>query len=274
MTHIRIIGNSHVAAFKGGWDNICDDYPDFEVSFFASSARHSRHFKLGSDLSFGLIDRAAPLDAIEKVEMLNGAAFTDLTEPDIVIVAGIPNPTRFVPSVVSRFSVDGLVEHEASQQLSRAAFNAFCVDMIMRAMPTQQWLNWPDNAPRLILNPTPNPSADCANDNDAAYNSWISAGAYPDAVFKAQKRLNEIYQKVLDRYDISLLRQPRETLLRSGMTNPEYSVGSRRIINDEKHPANDYGHMNADYGALILTNFLNRLSRAAKPDQNAVAANA
>lgn len=73
----------------------------------------------------------------------------------------------------------------------------------------------------------------------------------------------EICEALLATADLGSVRfvpQPAETIGDRLDTRPEFSTGSRRILNDEEHKDADGRHMNGRYGALVLRDVLQALA--------------
>jgi hypothetical protein len=263
MTRITIIGNSHVAALKVAWDAMAADHPGIEVDFFAAPGRYFRRFRLLDGLTFGL-PVAARIDGA--VLDASGRAEVDLSQADHVIWAGYFWPWDAVVGLMLDFDIDGLREIGASQVLSRAAFDAFCGDIVKKVTPPPEWLNWP--WPRLILLPAPMRSADCLASRSARFRVCRLLASRPAGARETIGAFMDVFAGSMRAQGIELVAQPKETLLPNGLSAPRFSRGARRIL-DPTASTEDVTHMNAEYGKLQLREVLSRLALPERPPTQA-----
>jgi hypothetical protein len=263
VSRVVIIGNSHAAAFKDGWEALRDRRPGVDVAFFALVGH--KFDQLEPDAGYVLRlrqdareTRPALLTALEQI---NGRTEIDLSEADHVLWVGREQPLAVVADVLGRFDVDGLREAGAGRQMSRAAFEAICDALADTALPGPEWRGW--RHPRLTLLPRHAPAETWLDENGASSRPWGPLAKNPDGVAEA---LDVWYARLAARLEavgISMLRQPVDTLAPCGLTLAALGRGSRRL-RGPAHPAADVIHMNADFGARCLDAFLARLGSAAR----------
>ena len=76
--------------------------------------------------------------------------------------------------------------------------------------------------------------------------------------------LNDVINDVLAKKKVTYVAQPDETIKENKYTDRRYSINSVRLSRDLdiKHEADEYFHMNAEYGREVLMNVENMLGRA------------
>lgn len=255
MTRIVIIGNSHVAALKVGWDEIAAEHPDLDVDFFTAPGRWFRRFRLSEGLRFGLTpEQVAQPDAILDP---SGRAFIELSEADCVVWAGYHWPYDAVADLLCEYDVDGLRETKASQILSRPAFDAFCASIAEPLVPPPEWRDW--RKPQLIVLPAPLRSEDCLKNRSGRFRRFHVLAGKSAGAREAFLAFWDDLAAVLARHGIGLVTQPPETMLPSGLTELRFTRGARRILVPDAE-SEDVTHMNGEYGKLQLRAIFARLA--------------
>lgn len=227
---ICILGNSHLASLKQGWDQM-QPVQGVSVQFFGSRQRglqaldrvgtelRPRHAALARDLTF----TSGGLDRI------------DLQNHDVFLLYGL------------MLALPGL-----QQGWSTAVKRQACKDTLGRSLAAEllQKIRAASDRP-IYLGHNPRP----ARRGQQA----LPAGSldYPQ-VFEHMRR--EVHA-----LGATLLPQPEQTLEDNRwFTRSSYSTGSVRLdvgdrISAEQHPESDLEHMNADFGRRYLTQFLSGL---------------
>jgi hypothetical protein len=143
MTRIVVVGSSHVAALKLGWEEIGENYPGVEIEFFAAPVGIFKFFQLSPDKRFGALNASEFTDAkLNLVRELNGGAVIDLKPFDHVVRVGLATLLYSVVGLLARTDVEGLRQTGKKTLISRAAFDAFINDGATNRMLPEEWQNW------------------------------------------------------------------------------------------------------------------------------------
>jgi hypothetical protein len=257
ITRIIVYGDSHIGAFKEGWERVRGAFPGVEVAFFGLPHPYVRRIGLRPDGS--LVVRPAeggvPDETIELAERILGRTEIDAAAADMVIWAGYAWPAQDLARLLGATAVDGVFAADRPGLMSAAAFDACIGALAARAAPPPRWAA--RFGQRLVLALRANPSETCLTQRRtpaiAPWQRMAAGGSDARAAFAA---LAERVERVASGLGVRCLPQPAETLAPSGLTADAWSRGSRRIVRDRAHPSRDFAHMNAAYGALCLTALL------------------
>lgn len=267
MTRIIVIGTSHVAALKTAWDGMAAEHPGVELDFFAAPGRAFRQFRLlGDGLVFGL-----PPGVPSQGAVFGGSGRTsiDLAEADYVLFAGQYWPWDELADIMSAYDIDGLREAGAPQRLSRAAFDAFCLSMARQVAPVPEWRNW--TRPRFLILPAPMRSANCLHSRNQRFRPFRFLARKPQGGREVVLAFMDVFARSLAEIGVQMIPLPPGTLLPNGLTDPQYSRGSRLVFEVEG-PSEDMTHMNPDFGRLQLREMLARLDLLAPAPADRAAA--
>lgn len=119
---ITLVGNSHVAALRRGWDQGFD----VDLQFFAANSTLYGQLELSSDKQFGMheLEKYHP----RHVSFLKdhfGDVTVDLSSSDAVVLVGTGIRAKDFVRNLGRFSIDGLREIDGLPPMSRDAFDSF-----------------------------------------------------------------------------------------------------------------------------------------------------
>lgn len=257
-TRVLVVGNSHVAAVRNGWKLIGPEFPGFQVKFFAANSTLYQQLEFDDDLTFG-IHRPARYDP-QQVEFLRKSfrrLTIDMKAFDVVLVVGQnSNEVDFLRQFEG-FSIDGVRERPDLPRLSQTAFAEFCDEIARKRLPPAEWHNW--DSPKLYFMPVPIPRADCPIDSER-YGIWARYGRDADTGLAFLKRYRERVALVYRSIGIQPIDPPDTVYDPCGLTRTEFGnfanklAGRRMVYEDD-----DYHHMNAKYGAVVLRHALNSL---------------
>jgi hypothetical protein len=228
---ICVLGNSHVASLKKGWDSIQADNQKYQLTFFASRQKGLAGLKLDN----GVLVPSTP-------SLLNDISYTSggmeeipLDEYDVFLLYGL-----------------GLSMPILDTRLSTAVIQQTCNDIFNQALSFK--------IAKLIRSAS----------NSTIYighNPLRSMGKIvsPRVNKFDYKEVLGFMSSAVDIADAILIDQPFVTLINDWNTKEEYSIGSTRLdvgdkISNQSHPDNDMEHMNGDFGKLYLDSFFQRLS--------------
>ncbi len=255
MTRIAVIGTSHVAMMKTGWDLVSSDWPDIELTFFASPGRAARTKKL-QGMVYGY--HAAKPGKQEIIVGNDGQRTLDLATFDHVLKVGDSTGEIKLADLVSQFSVDTLGPEGGAQRMSYTAFEDICRMLAERRCPPPPWRGWQDTT--LWLVPQPYPDARVLTDKRDRFTPWATLCAAGDPCRAHRDLYLEAYRDALDDHGVRFVDQPPETFTDEGLTLQKYSDGAINIADGSALEDVDFIHMNDHYGALIWDRILTQIS--------------
>lgn len=234
MTKICILGNSHVASLKQGWDQIGEHWPSINVQFFAQpgndglkTVRLDGHF-LTSDHE----------NAKKAFMTTHGAERLDLRSFDLFLIYGSQSQCLMLG--------DGFY----SKQCIDAT-----IDDLTRGTPAQhvlECLRQVTDAP-IFVGHTPLRAARTVRDRSVspAYRAGLGI-------------LNERHYA---KHGAEMIGQPDETIVNGRSTAPKFSWGVPKLSGvltqgGERSAASDNTHMDGAFGQLWLEAFLPKLRSA------------
>lgn len=263
MREVLVIGNSHVAALKLGWELIDPTPTGISVRFFGAPGQGFSQLRIRDGSRFGAFKGpATPADLADQLRRINGDDHVDLESfDDILIVGGAFRPNA-VLSVLRDYDVDDAFEAGNSRRLSAAAFRATIDDIATTGAP---WAFWSKlSRPRVTVLPKPRPSEAIRTGDDAPQDDETLAflSRTTASVSVPLDWHDDACAAVSERRGLRFLRQPRTTIAESGLTLTCFSRGSLRL-NGAEHPGGDTRHMNPDYGRRCMQDYLDFLPRLA-----------
>jgi hypothetical protein len=247
MKRVCVIGNSHIAALKLGWDIIKDEYPQIDLTFFGSPRKN-----LG-DLR---VENGALVPGSEKT--LKQLQRTSGGESEIVagkfdnfLIVALNFGVRRLEDLYRHYRSE---EHKnakgANHYVSNACFLLAAKGHLRNTLAFEiagKLKQLTDNP--IMFVPQPFPSANISGDP-----LWEDMIQYGDDAPIARTFI-EIASE-LTANDEPVIQQPEETKSGEMFTKSELSKGSKRLTRNfnVEHPDDDYWHMNQDYGAAVLRN--------------------
>ncbi|WP_424940030.1 hypothetical protein [Aliiroseovarius sp. S253] len=225
-----VIGNSHVGALKLAWSALNSEYPDIEITFFASPGKSVRKLKARGSKILPVSPKAARSFRITS-EVGNRI---NVKQYDAFLCYGTL-PWR--PIVESNFSRAFSIEAASG--------------VIQRAILTHhlKLLNERTQKP-IFASTAPLPTQ-----------VYREKG---ELLIPADEFRETIQERYASAYGVELIWQPEETLVEGGFaTRDEFSTNSLRLesslMPNNTHPEADIEHMNQSYGEAWLRAFLPRL---------------
>jgi hypothetical protein len=228
---ICVLGNSHVASLKQGWDQLSTDYPGFELTFFASRQNGLRGLRLDGQ---SLVPSTPALT--------NNIAFTSggkeavvLADYDVFLTYGL-----------------GLSVPLLTKSLSSAVKSRTCLDAFERSLSS--WLC------RLIRKGSDAPIYIGHNPQRALRKEGFGESSRCD--------YEEVFGVMSAKHGlkgVSLIPQPLCTLANGWNTRMEFSSNSTRLdvgdkISNALHDDGDLQHMNGVFGKIYLQELFQVLS--------------
>ena len=219
-----VIGNSHVAALKSGWEKMRDDFKDIEVTFFASAGKSLSCLELRGA---SLVPRNKPI-----------AEILSFTSGGLSEVA-IPDYSAFLCYGL------GLQLPALDQRLSTACSNAVLRDALDQSLNLR--------IARMLRSATQAPIY-------VAHNPQQATSHEPEKTFPRQSyaTLSRELGRLLEPDALALAAQPASTLDDDWTTKSHYASGSVRLDTGRRtpnraHPDNERVHMNGAFGTAYLS---------------------
>jgi len=254
ITRIKVVGNSHVASLMRGWECLAPDFPGVELSFFASGSSLFDTLTLDSKLRFGIHDtRGFKKYHIDKLIRRFGATTVDLSGFDAVMLVGHGCGRKPFLNAFGNYSIDNLRERAGKPRMSEPAFMALAAALTGKYRPGPEWRNW--SRPRLFLLPAPVPRESCPAD-DPRYTPWARFAAETITAGLPNVEFLNLHDRLLGQrlreVGIGYVGRPPEVVAQSGLTPDHFGFNRSRLGGDLSGEADDFHHMNAEFGALML----------------------
>lgn len=237
-----ILGDSHITAFKGGWDAISSRYPNVAIDMFGAATRglDTVHLKNGILTS--------PVKNVQKAfKRTGGCSAIDLRGYDFYCIVGCATSNSPIAAVGASSRVDTkapspktLISESYMADLkavySQAVFAGRLVRLI-RAMSDK----------KIYVFPTP-------------YRALAGLRPRLRRLFRNIDRVKEgltiepMFQQYLTGIlgpDATIIHQPRETTEDGIFTKEEYLKGATRLRTGLEYK-NDFAHMNTEFGILRI----------------------
>jgi hypothetical protein len=245
---VCIVGNSHVAAWRGGLDLMPQLAGRYTFDFFAAQSDLMRDVELrGSTL--------APSSEVTRRRMAmvsGGKSEIPLAEYDHFLVVGLGFNLVKPIEVLRGFQIHGFpVEagEEALPYLSRPCYEAL-IASVQRYSTAAHFVRMLRKAThgRIVLVPQPLPSESILR--APHWRRLVVNGLFAHVVALYEKHAEDLAREL----SAELLMQPADTLTKDSLTQVGFSHGSVRISSDmaTKHPENEPYHMNANFGGVML----------------------
>lgn len=246
MIRAAFVGNSHTACVKLAWD--IEPIPGMSADFFAAPQKVFAQMAL--DEGYDLALRDGRPRARDKVLRVNGTDHIDLSGYDLVVLVGQRFNFHGLAKLLCAVDVEGLRETGLGTLLSVPAFRDLCSDLFDSAVPGEKWRN--RSKQRLLVVPQPRFSAACLAAPEDAYAAWKKLASSPEGVRPLVDLAFAGYGERLAASGVGFLPHPPDALDALGLTLAGFQNGAPSVGLDRAYPQNNFRHMNADYGALVL----------------------
>lgn len=219
-----VIGASHTACLKQGWELVRDQFPDLDMVFFASPGSTLRHLRV-RDGHLVSID-----PKLTKSMTLTSGGLQDIVPGDFDafilygLILRLPRLRRGISRAVMLETMKDIAEKGLTVKVARR---------LRSVTDTKVWIG--ANPMKLAL----------------------GGRAEPGMFYDYGTLLAELH-RTFAVPDVTFLRQPAESMGADLRTMDRYGTGSVRLMQrkdqaeGEAHPDDDDKHMNGDYGRLWL----------------------
>ncbi|MEN8839542.1 MAG: hypothetical protein ABF254_05600 [Octadecabacter sp.] len=264
MTRIAIVGNSHVAALKMGWDVIEKDYPHLDIVFFASVGKAAQDRQMKGKIYGFLTPKPSPHEIIFGN---HSERSINLAEFDHVLRVAERRKESLLSVVLENTVVDGWPKDGRDHHMSRSAFEALVDHTAKKQLISPDWRNW--STPKVTSCPAPYPDERCVNHaRPARIARWRVLAKRPDEMLWLREMYIEKHRAWNAKYNIDLLMQPEETLAKNGLTKKSYSEGSFRMDANKMETSEEHIHMNGEFGIVMLKKYFTQIDCATAKQRN------
>jgi hypothetical protein len=256
MTRLCVIGDSHLAAIKLGWEVVKSEFPHVQVDFFGSG---------GASLADTAIDQGRLIPTVAKVrrgfEVTSGGKdCVRLSDYDVVIIVGVGYSIYPLLWLYQRYRSEDHANNDCPfTPVSSAFFREVAASRLAGTVAVQLH-DKIRKASKTYLKIVPQPLPSDAV-LDSHNQSGIPALLKSTVAYHDDITLAHYFTAVTG----ALVKEGRQissppTASRSGylFTKREFSVGSVRLSKNlaTPHDEDDFEHMNKEYGALQLRELL------------------
>lgn len=239
---LAVLGNSHLAAVRRGWDLVRDDY-DADLTFFASTAGTMRQLKVAG----GALVAATP-KVRKSLRWTSGGLDRIEGDYDAYVLVGMGVSYQHLMAILATHRTVELSDGGDHQLISEACLDTALEETVQRsvAMTVARRLKKITDAP-LVCCPNPLPSTEVL----------LREGYEQRRLNGARERVWPFYRHALSAIvgpRCRVVEQPPETLAEHDLTKPEFTRDAVELKEGwgQMPPNRDFWHMNADYGALLL----------------------
>ena len=248
MTSYRIciIGDSHVAAFKNGWDEIAARYPHVEIVYFARQRQGL--FQLVHEGTIITLNRRVARNFLQR---MFGYTELDTSGIDLFVCVGMMEAVHAFAEMQAGHKL-AAQSATGRQYVSDAAYVAAYADLFQASVMGHvvRTLSQAGVKKALVsLKPRHNEELlDRRTATAKCYRSLIAEGHGAHLARLLEDGLGRVLPPGF-RY----VAPPSEVLTNDLLTTREFSSGSVKLRSEHEHDDKETKHMNADYGARMLT---------------------
>jgi hypothetical protein len=227
-----VIGNSHLAAIKNGWDEIKAEYPDVELVFFGAVSPDLANLKVQGR-------RLVPMTENLRVMMAQTSGGLETVERfyDGYVVVGCRLSFKRLTGVAA-----------GGRALENAVERALAIKLAVRLRKIVR-------VPIAVL-PVPFGSAD----HEVSAEMWKDSD---EDLAAAVSQYQKILQDVGKECGFVPIPQPAETIVRACFTKPEFALGGQMLTAEKSADKADGYHMNGKFGAIYLREVIDSFAKAA-----------
>lgn len=240
MVRICVIGNSHVAALKLGWDQL-GAVAGVNVTFFGSQKDTLDELRADGRR---LIPQS---DSVRRKFAMTSGGCTEISvdEYDVFVIHGL---SLSFHSVVNQFVRNGNARDVSFVDVKSVLDKSIAVK-VGRMLK---------NLDRPVLLSS-QPFASELSIEGGKRNQWVGLVDENGVPTSDALKILRLYKEYLRRHEV--IEQPIETVAREFLTRVDYAIDSVRLSKNMtvKHPDADLNHMNAKYGALVMEAIVARI---------------
>jgi len=233
MASVCVIGDSHAAALKAGWNSIQGDFPDLKLDFFAAMGKYMSQVAVRDGALVPLLE-----DLRKRIKVTSGGLETIAGSYDYYLICSLGFQAAWAPD-----EPDDVV----LEKMRQAAPEQLAIRMV-------KMLREITRAPIGVI-PTPRRSSEAP-----------AGKVKRDRMTRSMALFRAACDDVLGALHAELISQPAETLSEDGVsTKAEFARSPERLFFTQEDA--DHTHMDASFGAIVLRDALNRLLKCQPAEQ-------
>ncbi len=245
---LLLIGNSHLAAFKLGWDEVAGQYRDVKCDFFGGPADWIE----GAVFEDGAI-KVTTASWAEKVAIITGGPTSvELGDYDAIAFIGLNFGLAPYMGQLSRLTLYDLGPAKKSQIVSKSCLRQLLTDILADTFAFR-WSSMIADATGKPVFLVPQPlSSEARLEHDSALRRHPDFKAQAAALFAA---FQWAARTLTEAKGLTLVQQPASTVASPCFTRADLSRGSVSLLNNQ-HAELEFNHMNAAYGVELMHTLL------------------
>jgi hypothetical protein len=252
MSRIIIIGDSHVGAYKSGFNSLDTADNKREVLFLAAPFPLYQKFqKIEPNLIGFPDDGVLPKGHINLIYSINNLARIEVRDDDKLVFIGGHQVFDDIVAFMNLWSIDEVRSIPAQNIMSNQLFRLMVEDFATSSAKGSIWKKFIDRCDYYILPPLVSEGCLAYQADVDGYEKWRAASTEAAGMKAVLEAYVARYEIALKQYDIKLIRQAEETLSEIGLTLGKFSKGSTNL-KDLLHEEVDHTHMNDEYGRVML----------------------
>lgn len=246
--HLCVIGNSHLAAMKLGWEQIRPQSGNHMVTFFGCAGSGVQ----GLTLKEGRLVSDLP-KVSDSFKITSGGLSEIENIYDAYAVCGLFG-TLQMAQIYRNYRTSDLTFGNRHHLLSDFAFETALSEALLAlpAIHLPRLVSESFGKPVLLL-PRPHLSEEVTSE----LNLWKRLFGNGDGPLLAGYFLRAT-QMAAGKF-ATIIPQPEETTVGGIFTKQIYSTGATRLTKEKEMPESDHSHMNGDYGAAVMRTVLSCL---------------
>ena len=264
MCKILIVGNSHVAAVRSAWQKLQPEFRGIDISFFAAPLNIFSSFTLSENRQFGVLDVSGCPSRTVNIIKLNSGGYLSRNFNDfdhVVIVGGRWGMPEILKIYSAYLGENGYEPHTNRQSRIETVFLELCRDLVQRYFP--QTALFECGHPNMHIIPAPRRSERLlpteSNIEQFGQQRYASGKYLNLCNHNGLKELinlqSALFVQSVEALGMSCHPQLPETIGEFGLTKARFSDAPERLQTNLRVEIDNI-HMNSEYGALFLRDFL------------------
>lgn len=265
MMRVLVFGNSHVAAWRAGWDGVAAPVAGVEMGFFSLPEKIFQRYRFRATGLFAP-RRSVTADELERVKAINdGQVECDPTGFDVAVCVG----AGWAPEQALAFAALGDPPDGCGGGTGRAVYGPGFLRAALQEACAQTVAGWPvalRTRRRPIVFGRPVYAETCLDSTHRLYAPWHAVAGHPEAAAWFMAAYRDCLTAEAAEKGIEFLAPPDELQGRLGLTRAEFLAEGGGVVDPEAPGVRgDHSHMNAAYGQACIRHLLAHVSRDGRP---------
>jgi hypothetical protein len=263
VIRLCFIGNSHLGAIKAGWNISAENHPGVSAQFFGAPQSSFVDTKVENGRLVAKSERAQQMFRVTSggsIEVVPG-------DYDLIVFVGLSYSHEPLLDLYESYRGDDQGNPEGDFQLvSTSYFIAMCKSRLSRIAAIDYRAQMLAAGTPIWIYPTPMPGENAPNMQSE---SQTPTGLRRFALLQQAARwgdgcsLFDIFASAghaFEREGIVVFEQPAETRVSGIFTRGEFNRNAPHVaaLAGHVHDQGNFSHMNADYGAIVIRQILER----------------